>query len=380
MANRILILLIAAVVASTAMAESQPCPLLGPFFPAPRIDPSSAAIKEALSNFTKELDSYLEAVDGDFGPIRPSTTSLSIALLAGSTSAHHSSMNITIQHPLRRSDSGMRMMIHCTRVYALIGEAGSEVWHRPTKEFVPERKVSGESSTGADALSRVEWDEITLGALASPHSFTDEKQTAQACNLNEPCLREGSSRHSILPATQRGHENRHRPPDFVRTFAAQPPLYLPDITPTFSRAAFQPLAYAAENLTGQPFDSALEEKLFTPLGLTRTRIPGWRLVVAGTDWREEMARVSGIVAVELDFRLYPMDLREDVADGGRKQAFSAVFQDRTAPVDQGTPTCVTWADVNRLKWDAKYLDGFVFMLDRERKAASISASCFGRNI
>lgn len=90
-----------------------------------------------------------------------------------------------------------------------------------------------------------------------------------------------------------------------------------------------------------------------------------------------MARISGIVAVELDFRLYPMDLREDVADGGRKQAFSAVFQDRTAPVDQGTPTCVTWADVNRLKWDAKYLDGFVFMLDRERKAASISAPALG---
>ena len=41
-------------------------------------------------------------------------------------------------------------------------------------------------------------------------------------------------------------------------------------SPTYSNMAFQLLAYAIENITGQAFPAMVEDELLTPLGLTRT--------------------------------------------------------------------------------------------------------------
>jgi hypothetical protein len=62
----------------------QPCPLLGPWAPAPLINPSSAAIEAATRSVDKLLDEYIVKGDGRFGPISHNTTSFSIALFAGS--------------------------------------------------------------------------------------------------------------------------------------------------------------------------------------------------------------------------------------------------------------------------------------------------------
>lgn len=67
------------------------------------------------------------------------------------------------------------------------------------------------------------------------------------------------------------------------------------------------------------------------------------LVVNGTDMRERAAAASGILVGNLDFRLYPTNLVN-----GNLQQFVAVFQDRSAPADMGTPTCITWMDVGAL--------------------------------
>jgi len=40
--------------------------------------------------------------------------------------------------------------------------------------------------------------------------------------------------------------------------------------PTYSNMAFQLLAYAIENITGQAFPAMVEDELLTSLGLTRT--------------------------------------------------------------------------------------------------------------
>lgn len=41
-------------------------------------------------------------------------------------------------------------------------------------------------------------------------------------------------------------------------------------TPIYSNMAFQILAYAVENITGQDFATLVDEELLKPLGLTRT--------------------------------------------------------------------------------------------------------------
>lgn len=66
------------------------------------------------------------------------------------------------------------------------------------------------------------------------------------------------------------------------------------------------------------------------------------LRVDGVDVRAQAARQLGIATVaNLDFRLYPAI----VGERSLRHEFVAVFQDRSAPVDMGTPTCITWQQV-----------------------------------
>ena len=81
-----------------------------------------------------------------------------------------------------------------------------------------------------------------------------------------------------------------------------------------------------------------------------------QLVVGGRDVRAEIAAAAGIMLENLDFRVYPTN----VVKGGLHQ-FVAVFQDMSAPVDMGTPTCITWMTVDAL--GPTLGDRFVFELD-----------------
>lgn len=92
------------------------------------------------------------------------------------------------------------------------------------------------------------------------------------------------------------------------------------------------------------------------------KIPGLSveaLVHDGVDMRVAYANSMSIGPSDLDFRLYPTNLRETSTSGFRV-AFRAIFQDRGAFEDSGTPTCETWRNA-----DAKYngtvpLDLFIF--------------------
>ncbi|GJC84742.1 beta-lactamase-like protein sdnR [Colletotrichum liriopes] len=61
------------------------------------------------------------------------------------------------------------------------------------------------------------------------------------------------------------------------------------------------------------------------------------------DLRAEIAAAAGIMLKDFDFRLYPSNVATET-----QHQFVAVFQDKSAPVDMGTPTCITWQDVGAL--------------------------------
>ncbi|SPJ74135.1 uncharacterized protein FTOL_03865 [Fusarium torulosum] len=65
-----------------------------------------------------------------------------------------------------------------------------------------------------------------------------------------------------------------------------------------------------------------------------------KLMVNGVNVKDRTAQKLGIQAKDLDFRVYPSNVQTD-----RQHQWIAVFQDRTALVDMGTPTCITWQEV-----------------------------------
>lgn len=82
------------------------------------------------------------------------------------------------------------------------------------------------------------------------------------------------------------------------------------------------------------------------------------LVVDGVNVKSQTAQRLGIEAKELDFRVYPTNVKDE-----HQHQFVAVFQDRSAPIDAGTPTCITWQEVG-----AGVEINIVFNLDKEGNA------------
>jgi hypothetical protein len=91
----------------------------------------------------------------------------------------------------------------------------------------------------------------------------------------------------------------------------------------------------------------------------------------GTDFRETLANLVDVVnATDLSIRLYPTQLVQQTGSGS-KQAFRAVLQDKTELADAGTPTCVSWLDLDKFQYAGRGLDEFVFTLNSEGKVIGV---------
>ncbi|KAJ5767269.1 uncharacterized protein N7511_004885 [Penicillium nucicola] len=88
----------------------------------------------------------------------------------------------------------------------------------------------------------------------------------------------------------------------------------------------------------------------------------------GTDFRATLAGILGFASpADLSIRLYPVQLVEGSRSGSRME-LRAVFQDVTELADAGTPTCVSWLNLDKLRYGGRALDEFVFELDLKKRA------------
>lgn len=101
--------------------------------------------------------------------------------------------------------------------------------------------------------------------------------------------------------------------------------------------------------------------------------------INGTDIRALLAELNTIGPSALDFRLYPTNLRSN-SGFAEKVAFRAVFQDEHAFADAGTPTCITWMGVDRLKYAGVALDEFVFVLGEGGRAEAVEFRGLGAEL
>lgn len=84
----------------------------------------------------------------------------------------------------------------------------------------------------------------------------------------------------------------------------------------------------------------------------------------GDDVKKRVADSLGFDVKNLDFRLYPTPVQNVT-----RHQFVSIFQDKNAPIDAGTPTCVTWQTAGSIA-PAK----FVFELNSDGVAMAVSVS------
>ncbi|KOC13312.1 alkaline D-peptidase [Aspergillus flavus AF70] len=97
-----------------------------------------------------------------------------------------------------------------------------------------------------------------------------------------------------------------------------------------------------------------------------------KFVSNGTDFRKTLASLIGVEDPEaLSIRLYPTGLVSETASGGSRVSFRAVLQDKNELADADTPTCVSWMDVDKFKYQGRALDLFVFEVHADGNAVGV---------
>ncbi|KAK4169801.1 beta-lactamase/transpeptidase-like protein [Cladorrhinum sp. PSN259] len=253
-----------------AFTRAQNCPLHGPAYPAVADLAASTAIQTAKNNLDKLLAEALAS-----GQLDNSTSTFSIAVFSTDTNNliyeyHHGAadLNITLG-----SDTIYRVgsISKLVTVYTILSKLSDKYWDEPVTKFVPELS---RLAPPASLLDGVDWSEVTLGALAGQMSGIGRDYALGDLSATLP----GQTVLPGLPPLEdselvRCGSNGYRPCTRSESFAKL--LIKPAVSATYqsaiySNVGFQLLAYAVENITGQPFSSLVESQLVKPLNLTRT--------------------------------------------------------------------------------------------------------------
>lgn len=149
--------------------------LLGPVVPPPLNLGSVGMMHPVLANLSDTLNTAFRDHEG-FASSMSGEDSVSITVLstdAGNTSLfdfHYSSSNLNesagstlnvTQDSVYRIGSISKLFI----AYMLLVNYGWEYWDRPVTDFIPE--LRGHFKSTNDAIDSVDWDEVTIGSLAS---------------------------------------------------------------------------------------------------------------------------------------------------------------------------------------------------------------------
>ncbi|EXL44570.1 hypothetical protein FOCG_13537 [Fusarium oxysporum f. sp. radicis-lycopersici 26381] len=260
---------------STVPAQAlRPCPLFGPDLPIPTALSDDVSIRNALS----EILQLVPSLDIEF-----QNTSFSIDIYPAADqrplfSYHHSAPT------LQKHGHGVQAVNDTTvyrigsiskllTAYVYLLEVGDVSFNQPVTRYVPElADISARPrNKSASALQYVDWDAITIGALAShmagiPRDFPSPASAdRQLARLGFPPVRAVDFAYcgkSVLYPC-----NRTAFFDAIRT---RHPVEAAFSTPIYSNIGYQIMAYALENITGTTYPDILSRQLILPLGLNST--------------------------------------------------------------------------------------------------------------
>jgi CubicO group peptidase (beta-lactamase class C family) len=159
----------------TGLQAYQPCPLLRAYFPTPDLTKAKDSLDEIAASTKALFDDLMEAgYSEDFGTVTPNTTSFTVVMFAGAGSEatddsiffeySYTAPDANAQSPVD-IDTPMPLgtLTQLFTVYAWLVAVGDGKWETPITEFLPEL-VSVRRTRDAELL--VDWDEVTIGALA----------------------------------------------------------------------------------------------------------------------------------------------------------------------------------------------------------------------
>ncbi|KAJ5673797.1 hypothetical protein N7462_009236 [Penicillium macrosclerotiorum] len=295
----------------TAQITLNYCPLLGPIYPPPTTLANDAAFSAALQNITSTLNEVMTS--GNL-----STNSISLQIFDATNPSPLLSFSYTgsdIDTTLGVSTVDENTVFRVGSVSKLwtilmfIAEEGLWTFQQPIARFVPElRRAAVElrhnRTRREDKVDYVQWDEITIGDLAShlagigrDYGILDfSEMESRMIDLGFPAL----PRSQIPPCGVPEPCNRKQ---FFNGLLRRHPIVPTSRTPIYSNAAFQILAYALETITGHSYPDLLQRDIIRPLGLTGT-------------YYDRPNSTIGVIPSEQGEYFWNMDLGDENPAGG----------------------------------------------------------------
>lgn len=267
----------------------QPCPPLGATLPSPSSLLNSAAVQNVLSNLTSTLNQAVSVDSTSTFGINFNTTSLSASIFSIESNSSASNEPFLWQYhhsaPSLQQDANGAKTVDADSIYRIgsltkvftvltfLINAGERHWYEPVTKYIPElAQAAATLNATQDPIDYVNWDEVTVGDLASHLAGIGRDYAVEEIEILDP------SAASFLPPLN----SSQIPPcsidptctrtQFFAGFTKHPPVYLPGTTPVYSNAAFQILGYVLEALTNSTYASLLQNTVLTPLQMNSTTL------------------------------------------------------------------------------------------------------------
>ncbi|KAL8964517.1 MAG: hypothetical protein Q9183_004397 [Haloplaca sp. 2 TL-2023] len=271
--------------------------LLGPTYPPPQdLASDQSLVSAAWANLTSILETYLNASTNDTASLsgpKSLTFSLGMFSVRDETAAealqfHHTSAevaNSTYGINQVDGDSIYRVASITKLITILAGELelSTTDWERPITDFVPTLAAFSQENPGEDDPANVvQWDTVTLAALASqiagvprdvlPYDPNDYLLIASFAEF-DPTTTFGlppvnESDPTAFPPCSLRTDGLCPWSDYAVDAQARPPYALPWATPAYSDFGFMLLGLAISNITGKSIDQAYQDSIFQPLDMT----------------------------------------------------------------------------------------------------------------
>ncbi|CEJ59023.1 hypothetical protein PMG11_07660 [Penicillium brasilianum] len=274
-------------------AKPNACPIFGPAFPAPTEIGSDPTFIAATQNLTAQIKQAIQS-----GQL--AGNSISVQLFSGSDSYTAYGLSHT-DDSVRHGSVGVREVDENTvfrigsisKLWTMLLYMtfnGTKHFQEPVSRYVPELRSPYNDSQQVNQIDYVNWDEVTIGELAShqagiprDYAFMDLAASAPAQALTRMGL------PSLPKSKQMPCGNAPFPPcnrkQFFDGILDTQPIAATSSTPLYSNAGYQILGYALEAIAQKPFQEILLERIIEPLGLSRSShsMPDPNLAVIPSD-------------------------------------------------------------------------------------------------
>lgn len=307
--------------AAQAALNSTPCPLINAGLPAPSqlATVGSSHVKDAINSTQLQ---FLAASNGliPYGQYESNTTAFSVQVYSAASGEplftfSFDSPGLVDTHSVGvttiATDTVFRLgsVSKLWTTYVFLLAAGDRCWNDPITDYVPElAALAAADGNIADSVDHVDWSSVTVGSLASQLSGI-ARDAAYNAGLQSALGSVGVPNAGGFNHSTCG-DNRLMIPcnrtAFFEDFPQQRPIFESYVSPAYSNAAFQILAYALENITGTSMPDLFDKHLVQPLNLTGTyyTVP------------PENVTASGMIPYNTTFSWWNADALDEAPAGG----------------------------------------------------------------